>query len=600
VSILQTIMQLPEATAFLQPDTSEGYAAKILPATPFCLSDCERWLASSIDIHNALHILRTPFLNALRFYTLNATIRKCAIKLLGRLDDAVQLDGALCTEMAQAGTPFVAARSAFPESPACHSVLEQLLLEPGLHGYPAVFYFWYPLASYYDDGSDNPFVKDYYKRCPSPSYLAECAARLHDAQFSSLNEFRAAVTLVFENARRYSAPDIAAASSRLLATFETLLSVTLLRAPVGLVQDAASPPVTSTDSRGSHVVGAPRRSPSDHHAAQAGPQQSGLTRDEAKRCIDLLNKLESATVTTARGATVRVAKPFLYPVERLIADYPDYSAVISNPIDLLIIRRKLELEPPDYASVHDFSADVKLVVVNCERYNASDESYETRLVAGWMWEKFKLLYSDAFYGYSIANTPSVYSPGQTTRRSDSASSRVSGAPARRVHKPAALNHRATGITANIPAVSESLGAKLEAAVADAAPAPRLKLKLSRPTKQEGTTAAHMRDSLAMTAPEIAQSSTLQASESSAASAGVSAVQTATAPSLGPVPARSAAAAGGLSRLKLRVPRPDWDGPRTLVDFPLATNKALQVSASGLVVFYVFFSRTESNSRLIAA
>jgi len=83
--------------------------------------------------------------------------------------------------------------------------------------------------------------------------------------------------------------------------------------------------------------------------------------------------------------------------------------------DLHIIRAKLEQDPPDYASLVEFSADVLPHGVNCKEFNSDPDSHDLVWLADKVWDRFRGLFNDAFVGAATAaHQPSKYPPGQTT------------------------------------------------------------------------------------------------------------------------------------------------------------------------------------------
>eukprot|EP00326_Haptolina_ericina_P011083 CAMPEP_0181226614 /NCGR_PEP_ID=MMETSP1096-20121128/32352_1 /TAXON_ID=156174 ORGANISM="Chrysochromulina ericina, Strain CCMP281" /NCGR_SAMPLE_ID=MMETSP1096 /ASSEMBLY_ACC=CAM_ASM_000453 /LENGTH=242 /DNA_ID=CAMNT_0023319971 /DNA_START=75 /DNA_END=803 /DNA_ORIENTATION=+ len=67
------------------------------------------------------------------------------------------------------------------------------------------------------------------------------------------------------------------------------------------------------------------------------------------------------------------AWPFRKPV--LLADAPDYYEIIKDPVDLSLIRSRLQLQPPYYVSLEMLSADVCRMCENCRRYNGDSNPY---------------------------------------------------------------------------------------------------------------------------------------------------------------------------------------------------------------------------------
>jgi histone acetyltransferase len=63
--------------------------------------------------------------------------------------------------------------------------------------------------------------------------------------------------------------------------------------------------------------------------------------------------------------------PFLHPVDG--KEVPDYYDIITHPMDLSMMERKLEEDK--YTSLADFAADVKSIVNNCQTYNSPETTY---------------------------------------------------------------------------------------------------------------------------------------------------------------------------------------------------------------------------------
>ena len=472
--ILRRLGASPAAKWFqakLDPSALPLYAQRIAPSHPTSLDEAEVWLNRiGSDKLSALAEIRRPMVNALRYNVgpSVAAIRVDALKLLRRLDDETEKHGALCAALVSVGRPFVAARKAFPEAASCADALERFAREPGLlpGAVALVADFWFPFASYFAPGDPN--VAKYDAQIASPLCLADVNAHLANAEYASLDAFRAAVVLVFENARAFwgHAHAIAATAASLAARFTTILEETLAppiavpsraprpaapvaprpAAPVVLavpqqpvvvassvpssaVETATAPPVSrpQADSRvhGASLVQAvaapvpPARRTSGasavaatHHRGVGGQ----MSREEARRCLDLLAKLELASTTSPiTGTTVRLAGAFLYPVASILADFPEYGSIVANPIDLHIIKAKLQREPPDYSSVAELSADILLMVSNCKAFNTDPGSRDVVVLADKLWDRFRSLFNDAFVGLAtVAQQPSRYPPGATS------------------------------------------------------------------------------------------------------------------------------------------------------------------------------------------
>ncbi|XP_077189145.1 bromodomain testis-specific protein isoform X2 [Paroedura picta] len=64
------------------------------------------------------------------------------------------------------------------------------------------------------------------------------------------------------------------------------------------------------------------------------------------------------------------ARPFYKPVDVTVLGLEDYHTVIKHPMDLGTIKEKMENY--DYKDIQEFAADVRLMFMNCYRYNSPD------------------------------------------------------------------------------------------------------------------------------------------------------------------------------------------------------------------------------------
>ncbi|KAG1474498.1 hypothetical protein G6F56_000326 [Rhizopus delemar] len=83
----------------------------------------------------------------------------------------------------------------------------------------------------------------------------------------------------------------------------------------------------------------------------------GVTADELKKCRRVLNKINKH----------KCALPFVQPVDEVLDGAPNYYTVIKNPIDLSLIKRKVENK--DYTTFRQFEDDIRLMLNNCYIYN---------------------------------------------------------------------------------------------------------------------------------------------------------------------------------------------------------------------------------------
>ena len=63
--------------------------------------------------------------------------------------------------------------------------------------------------------------------------------------------------------------------------------------------------------------------------------------------------------------------PFLYSVDSLLATFPDYASVVKRPIDLLIIKQRLQ--DGEYDDISQVDSDMRLMFSNASKYNAAHD-----------------------------------------------------------------------------------------------------------------------------------------------------------------------------------------------------------------------------------
>lgn len=67
--------------------------------------------------------------------------------------------------------------------------------------------------------------------------------------------------------------------------------------------------------------------------------------------------------------------PFLYPVEKIIEEVPDYATVIRRPIDFNMIKNKLNEN--SYEDVNQVDEDMRLMVANAQKFNPPGHEVHT-------------------------------------------------------------------------------------------------------------------------------------------------------------------------------------------------------------------------------
>ena len=72
-----------------------------------------------------------------------------------------------------------------------------------------------------------------------------------------------------------------------------------------------------------------------------------------------------------------LTQPFAIPVDPVALNIPDYHSVIKKPMDLRTVREKLD--NGQYENAKEFESDVRLIFLNCAKYNGAD--HPIRLMA---------------------------------------------------------------------------------------------------------------------------------------------------------------------------------------------------------------------------
>ncbi|KAI9276566.1 Bromodomain-containing protein [Sporodiniella umbellata] len=201
-------------------------------------------------------------------------------------------------------------------------------------------------------------IPDYPQIVKRPMDLLLVDQKLNGCEYAAVDEFIADVRLVFNNCFKYNGPE--AMISVLCQNVESAFEKGLRQMPPG--SDALSPPLSQHSS--------PHEEQPDYY-------------DRPKREIHMPSKdyPETFTVASPKGMkyclqTVKELKkqkyrhlsfPFLYPVDPVALNIPDYPTIVQHPMDLHTIEQKLNKN--DYQSPDEFAADVHLMFDNCYLYN---------------------------------------------------------------------------------------------------------------------------------------------------------------------------------------------------------------------------------------
>ncbi|KAK9248023.1 Bromodomain-containing protein [Lipomyces tetrasporus] len=192
---------------------------------------------------------------------------------------------------------------------------------------------------------------------------------------------------------------------------------------------STSAPVTPADS-------APAPEPAPVATVVEGPP---LPKHQNKFALSMVRSLKR----------LKDAYPFLVPVDPVKLNVPDYFKVVTHPMDLSTVEKKLSSN--QYSTVDQFVADFDLMIANCIRFNGAESkiaemgrnlkaSFERQLKQMPQAEviksesglgKRKKSFSKSESNESFALTPS----GVPIIRRDSASLDSTGRPKREIHPP---------------------------------------------------------------------------------------------------------------------------------------------------------------------
>ncbi|KAI8823758.1 Bromodomain-containing protein [Fimicolochytrium jonesii] len=190
-------------------------------------------------------------------------------------------------------------------------------------------------------------IPTYYDIVKQPMDLSTIELKWRTAQYPTPQEFVNDVKLMFANCYLYNgrASVTGQSGERLEGAFERLIE----KMPLQGLLELNSP----IDREGS--------SDSLNLASAAAPQSSASHPDlELKFCNDVLKELCKKTRATYNW-------PFLQPVDPDALGIPHYRTVVTHPMDLSTIRRKLETG--SYADADAFAGDVRLMLRNCFVFN---------------------------------------------------------------------------------------------------------------------------------------------------------------------------------------------------------------------------------------
>ncbi|CAI5719878.1 unnamed protein product [Hyaloperonospora brassicae] len=308
-----------------------------------------------------------------------------------------------------------------PERWKCHQIIHDILAHR-TDGQETAQWFKYPIEAYYDSPDQIPY--NYYETVKEPMDIGSVSSKLHLGKYRHVSEFVAGLKLVFDNCIRYWKPD--PQGQTYCKSAETLLEVLHTRRAIlnasssnaGSSREkhhssstssaktrtvSASPHSSSAQQPSAVMTSVPgrEREPTTKKASSSSKSsktsKSSKSRDssgglpEKGVCLGIMKQLRGHKMKGYGGIEIKTAGPFLTAVDT--TKYPDYLAIVSEPMDFAKIERKLKSDR--YGSVDEFSADVHLIFSNCHKYNSDPvEGADIRAMATNLRTHFVKLYNE--------------------------------------------------------------------------------------------------------------------------------------------------------------------------------------------------------------
>ncbi|CAH8519270.1 unnamed protein product [Dicrocoelium dendriticum] len=206
---------------------------------------------------------------------------------------------------------------------------------------------------------------DYYQEIANPMSLADIKKKLKLNSYTSLNSLMNDLDLVFKNAQQYNVEESAIYRDSLI-----LQQIMRQRYQEMLAYDAFSSkrihsPALSTAIVTTASTSDPSIGSFAHHDAtpQKRPGKRLMTAEEAK--TKRLHNLFNTVINYVAEDGHRPHEVFMHLPSKV--DYPEYYKVIPEPIDLTIIRRKMEQN--EYRAHQEMVADLRLMFNNARHFN---------------------------------------------------------------------------------------------------------------------------------------------------------------------------------------------------------------------------------------
>lgn len=299
-----------------------------------------------------------------------------------------------------------------------------------------------------------PMIAEQYAlKVTNPIDLATMEQRVKDGKYATMDDFKADLKLLHDNAVLFNGPDHEVAKSAKIVGDAILVKIASIPPEPVVVPKAAkskarrSTPATETPTRAPAA-----RRPSRTVATGAVPPQPQTfaldpststplirrdskqepggrpkreihppknkdlvysVRPKSKKFATELKFCEEVITELKKAKYYNIMSAFLTPVDPVALNIPNYFTIIKTPMDISTVVKKLGAG--DYTRAKDFEHDMKQIVQNCYKYNPAGNPVRE------MGHQFEQLFDQQWAKkekYLADHTPAAFSPSESADEDD--------------------------------------------------------------------------------------------------------------------------------------------------------------------------------------
>lgn len=224
-------------------------------------------------------------------------------------------------------------------------------------------------------------VPDYFDVIKTPMDISTMSKKLEKCEYQTPDEFIADFKQMIKNCFTYNAPETAVykMGQAVEKQFESLCLKMPTELPSlvdpadyetsghgkGTPGSTRKRRLTGTDevfSKRKESVGGKSNATPSRHSRRGSIRSGGAYQEEMKWCMNAWKDL-------TKKANQSFVWPFMQPVDAVALGIPDYYEVIKHPMDMSLIKKKLDQK--QYSTADEFAADIRQIFDNCYTYNAA-------------------------------------------------------------------------------------------------------------------------------------------------------------------------------------------------------------------------------------